>query len=424
MVSFHIETYGCAANRDDSSIMKGLLSRSGFQLSSEEHADILIVNTCAVKHTTEQKILSRISSLRKKYPGKKLVVAGCMPASGQYEFPEADGILGTNAADILKLIRRMEKGKAELIGKSEKLGYPKFSISPAVQAVQISEGCLGNCAYCITKLSRGKLNSYEPEKIINEVRKAVASGMKEIWLTSQDNAVYGADIGSSLPELLRQILDEVKGHYRIRIGMANPLMPSSQFRELLDVMEDERIYKFLHLPVQSGSSEVLAIMKRGYTVGHFISLVHMSRSRWPELNLWTDMIVGHPGEAEDDFRKSMELIKEVVPDFVNVSMFSSRPGTEASRMKKIPSETIKARSREMSRLVSRTSLTRNSSWVGWKGKVLITEWNQHHQTWMGRNYAYKQVIIKDAKKKDLKYGQWADVEIVDAIPTGIIGKLA
>ena len=418
----YIETYGCSVNQDDSNIMKGLLQRSGFSISGEESADIIIVNTCAVKHTTEQKILHRIRQLRERWPGKKIVVAGCMPASGQYEFPEADGILGTNAGDILTLLRRMERGRAEIVGSGKKLGFPKFSINDAIQPVQISQGCLSHCTYCITKLSRGELHSFPVDGIVDEVRKAVAAGRKEIWLTSQDNSVYGMDIGTSLPGLLETILEEVKGDYRIRIGMANPTFSRRYFERLLEIMADERVYKFLHLPVQSGSDRILVAMKRGYLSESFRKMAVMAREMFPEMNLWTDMIVGYPGESEEDFRLSMRLLKETKPDFCNISRFSPRPGTEAMALKKLPTETVKERTREMSSLVRRISRARNEQWVGWRGKALITEWNAAHGTWIGRNYAYKQLIITNLGRKDTRLGKWVEVEAYDAIETGIYAE--
>ncbi len=413
----YIETYGCTANFDDSNTMKSLIARAGGSIcSSPDVADVIIVNTCGVKHTTEQKILHRISALRREFPGKKLVVAGCLAASGKYAFEEADAVIGINSSDIISAIQK--PGYRNISRPSSKITAQKFPISPVTQAIQISTGCLSNCAFCFTKLSRGTLVSEEHDKIIEAARKMIRAGIKEIYLTSQDTGCYGFDRGTNLAELVDDIV-RIEGKFMVRIGMANPQHLKRFVRDLLDAMESEKVYKFLHVPVQSGSDKVLRIMKRGHTADDFEGIVRKARKRFPEMSIWTDVIVGHPGEEDEDFEMTVELLKRTVPDHTNISAFSSRPGTEAREMEKVPTDVIKSRTRKLTEVVSRLNLSRNQRWVGWEGEVLVDEYKREKGNWIGRNHAYKPVILKG----NFKYGWMKNIRVVSALETGLVGEV-
>ena len=286
--------------------------------------------------------------------------------------------------------------------------------------IQLSEGCLGKCTYCITRFARGKLKSYKPKSIIKSVRTAISKGFKEIWLTSQDNSSYGLDIGTNLAELLKEIL-KIDGDYKIRIGMMNPMFLKNS-SNLIDIFKDERIFKFVHIPVQSGSNKILKLMKRGYTVEEFEHIVKSFRKN-PNMTIWTDIIVGFPTETEEEFQMSVELLKRIKPDYVNVSRYSNRPGTEAKKMKQVPTEIKKERSRIMSKLVNQIAFEKNKKWINWNGKILIDEYNEKKKNFIGRNFAYKPVILDNNSNHKISLGSKINVKIVDSASTYLKGIL-
>ncbi len=413
----YFETYGCAANKNDSEIMKGILYEKHHEIvKSPKDADAIIVNTCIVKHTTEEKIKYRLNFLKKKYPKKRIIIAGCM-VTGEPEIAKSFNLPMIGPHSLSKITDIVE-GKSNYETK-EWIEKPTFPMKPKypIWTIQISEGCLGNCTYCITKFARGRLKSYKPESIVNSVKRAVSSGFKEIWLTSQDNSAYGLDIGTNLAELLKKIL-KVEGDYKIRVGMMNPMF-LKESDSLIEVFKDERVFKFIHIPVQSGSNRILTLMKRGYNVEDFENVVRNFR-KIKNITIWTDIIVGFPTETDEDFEMSMNLIKKMKPDYVNVSRYSNRPGTEAKKMKQIETEIKKERSRLMSKLVNQTAFEKNSAWKSWSGKILIDEYNSLKKNFIGRNFAYKPIILNEDNKK-LSLGEEVDVKIVDTSSTYLKG---
>ena len=264
------QAYGCPSNIADFEIALGLLKQAGFDVAeSPEEADLHIIFTCVVKSPTESRMVNRIKQLVAAQ--KPLIVAGCMPKVEQRLIekiaPEAS-MLGPDSVEaVVEVARAALEGKKVIFTKDlrkPKLCLPRVRKSERVCIIEISNGCLSSCSYCIVKFARGRLRSYPIEKIVDEVRTAVNNGCKEIWLTSQDNGCYGVDIGTSLPELLKAVC-AVPGDYTIRVGMMNPTHVKPIVDELIEAYKNEKIQKFLHLPLQSGSNRVLKTMKRGYT---------------------------------------------------------------------------------------------------------------------------------------------------------------
>lgn len=425
-MEIYIENYGCSNNQAEGQIMAGLLVRAGMNITGNiEDSDIIILNTCIVKAPTESKMRYRISELAEKYPKKKLIVAGCMPAVEKHIIhklaPSASLIDTHNIKEITNLVRKI-KDRPEYLGRKneEKVNLPKFKTDKVTNIVPISTGCLSECSYCIVKKVKGDLFSFQPESIIREIESAKKSGHKEFWLTSQDCSCYGFDSGTNLAELIKKI-KEIKGKYFLRVGMMNPSHLKKIYKKLIEEMDDPRIYKFIHIPVQSGSDKILKKMNRSYTVKDFEKIIAAFREKFPEINVWTDIIVGFPGETEDDFKESLELLERVKPDFTNISRFGAMPGTKAAAMDKLPTEILKERSRIMTQEVERISLEQNKKWLGWKGTVLINEYNYSQKNWIARNYAFKQIILKTEEK--LKLGDYINVEITDAKSTGLVGLL-
>lgn len=402
MPNIYIESYGCSASQCESEIMAGLLEQAGFSIiKNENYADLIIVVTCYVKSPTEQKILFRIKQLQELYSQKKMIVAGCMP-EGIYKklvdvAPKASLVSTHNIKEISQAVKKTLEGKrVEYLGKSEeiKLCLPKIRKNPIINIVPISSGCSSACSYCCVRLVKGKLFSYPKEMIIKEIENSVKQGCKEIWITSQDNASYGLDESESkLPELLNEISD-ISGNFFVRVGMMNPKNVLPILKELVRSYQNDKIYKFLHLPIQSGDNNILERMNRGYNVEDFLKIVKEFKKNL-NFQLWTDVIVGFPEESEEQFENTIKLIKEVRPDWTNVSKFGLRPGTSARSLKQLPSKIISKRSEKMSEIARRISFEKNKDWMNWEGNALVSKRGKEPGQWLGRNFAYKPILVEN-----------------------------
>jgi MiaB-like tRNA modifying enzyme len=418
-VKFFIRTYGCAFNRADSDALAFSLKEHGHeQRNSEDSADLIIVNSCGVKEATEQKILFELSRLEKI--GKKLIVTGCLaqatPKLVEKAAPSAS-VIGTFATALLpEFAERVLAGeKIVFLKKGERL-LPKGVVDGKICRLQISQGCLGNCSFCQTKLARGRLVSYPIRHLVSEAKKAVRKGAVEIQLCSQDCACYGFDFvpKQDLATLLKG-LTAIPGNFRIRIGMGNPEHFSKILPRLLEAMMSEKIYKFLHIPLQAGSNAVLKEMKRNYSVAEFKSLVKKIRNAFPRITLETDMIVGFPTENEADFKESMNSLWEIKFDVVNVSKFSSRPRTLAFGFKKLPNKAVKSRSSEMSSLCARVSSERNKELFGETLECVIVE--KGKKGMQARSQEYKPVILASGK-----LGEFVAAKIVSSKAACLFGR--
>ncbi|MFL6322298.1 MAG: tRNA (N(6)-L-threonylcarbamoyladenosine(37)-C(2))-methylthiotransferase [Nitrososphaeraceae archaeon] len=409
-----IEAYGCAASKADSEMIAGQLKSCGYELARyEEESSLNIIVTCSVKDATEHKMLHRIGELTKAK--KPAVLAGCLPKADkdrvEYLFPSAS-LLGPHSIDkTMDVVNSAFSGKKMVIlddSLSNKINIPRIRLNPVVGIVEIATGCMSDCTFCQTKLAKGEIRSYPAGEILRQIQHDVKEGCKEIWLTSTDNGCYGKDLGSSIVELLR-LCCSINSDYKIRVGMMNPMHLGSIVKELLEVYEhNEKIFKFLHIPVQSGSDYILRKMKRGHSVKTYRDVVKAFRSRIPEITIATDIIVGFPSESDDDFGKTLQLINDTQPDIVNSSKYSARPNTAAANLKQLKSDLIKSRTDTLHLLVKEISRKRNSMWMGWKGEVIIDELNNNSK--IGRNYAYKSVVIspRDVHRSSSNlYGQYS-----------------
>ena len=405
MAKIYIKTYGCSANQSDSEIMAGILEKDGYLIvSNEREADVIIINTCIVKSPTEEKVRHEIERMAREHPDKKLIVAGCMAEAMPEKIleiaPKAALISPFNIHKISLLVKKLLEGRVlHFLGKKkiDKVLMPRKTFSKVIFITQISSGCLGNCSYCAVKLAKGPLHSFPIEKIVKEVSIAKQRGFKEIWLTSQDTACYGFEKGKSLPELIKEICERVRGKYFLRIGMMNPKHVKSILDELVEVYDYEQVFKFLHLPIQSASDKVLEEMNRGYTKKDVLEIIRKFRKRYPKITIWTDVIAGYPTEDEKDFKETLNFLEEVRFDNVFVSKFGARPKTEAKKLKPLPSQIVKERSRILSSIARKISLEKNREWINWEGEVLVDE-KVSDYLYKGRNYAYKCFIIKSKEE--------------------------
>jgi MiaB/RimO family radical SAM methylthiotransferase len=263
--------------------------------------------------------------------------------------------------------------------------------------------------------ARGHLRSYTVHEIVDRVRKDLGRGLREFWITSQDVACYGKDQDTSLAELLGA-LSAIGGDFKIRVGMMTPNVALSILEGLVEAYRSEHVFKFIHLPVQSGDDQTLKRMRRFYSVDDFKGIVDAFRVRFPEITLSTDVICGFPGESEEAFEKSLALVKEVKPDVVNLSKFFARPRTSAVAMERdlVSLTEIKRRSRLMAELVREVALERNRRWVGWAGEILVDEVGKIRGSWVGRNFAYKPIVVKSA---DNLLGKNLRVKVTGAFQT-------
>ena len=348
-MKIYLKTYGCVANQSDSEAMAGLLKEEGYNLvNSENEADFVVINTCSVKNASQSKELQYI---RDTVKNKKVIVGGCLTKTIDIRkhIPEVTAVFDTNS--INKLPNIIENPHDEFSDKKEpnRLNIPIVRNKKNIGIIPISQGCLSGCSFCATKLSRKHLFSYRIGDIKRALEKSVDGGCKLIYLTSQDNGCYGFDIKTNLVELLNELIT-VKGNYKIRVGMMNPWHAKRILDDLVEIYKNENIMKFLHIPVQSGSEKVLKHMLRIHTVENFKEIVSKFREEFPNITISTDLIVGYPTETEQDFQETLDLIKETKPEVLNISMFSSRPGTRASKLKQLSSEIIKDRSRRLTEL--------------------------------------------------------------------------
>jgi len=417
----YAEVYGCAANMADGEIALGLLKRSGHTIVKDpEEADAILLVTCTVKKPTSDRMLHRIRVLRRL--GKRLIVAGCM-ASG-----EPDKVREAAPEAVLLHPRAITHVTEALEGRSiiseepvVKLGLPRVRRNPIVSIIPVSEGCRWRgCSFCIVARTRGSFTSYPLQLILEEAKQGLKENVREIWLTSQDMGSYGIESGRSLLPSLIESVASLKGVFMVRVGMMNPIYLKPILRELAQSYLNPKVFKFLHLPVQSGSEKVLRDMRRGHTVKLFKEIVNYMRSKVPGLTLSTDLIVGYPTEDEDDFEETLKLVEEIKPEAVNISKFYARPGTPAEKLKPLDTKLIKNRSRILTELTRRVALEANERWIGWSGIALVDEVGGRGEA-IARNQSYKPIILNEDGGKLL--GRFVEVEILDAHPYCLIGRL-
>jgi MiaB-like tRNA modifying enzyme len=380
----YIETFGCSANQNNSEILAGLLKQSGYEITSNEKiSDILIINTCIVKGKTESKIKRRIQDLSKLYPNKLMIISGCMPETDSNQLKKLNPkaiLLGIHhVKDIVKLIKNFvdinphSKIQNEFLSfqNEEKILLPKIPNNKLISIIQISEGCFGECSYCKVRLAKGKLFSYIEEKIINSIQSDLQSGAKEIWLTSQDCASYNLDKGTQqLPELLKKILS-LNRRFKLRLGMMNPNHLYPILNEMIEIYKNPKIYKFLHIPIQSASNKILKDMKRPYTIEQIESIINKFKSEIPDISISTDIIVGYPTETEEDHKKNIEFIQKFKPSVFNLSKFSSHINTEAGKFPTLSTEIINKRASELMELHRKTALENKKKFLGKTKKVFV-----------------------------------------------------
>ena len=417
-----IDVYGCSANMADWEMAAGLLRQAGhFIVPDPQGADAYVVLTCTVKTPTENKVVKRIRALSEM--DGSLVVAGCMPKAQRglvaEVAPEASMVGPDDLLSIVDVVESALAGvRVEAVdgGPMDRCCLPRVRRNPVIHIAPISSGCLGDCSYCIVKRARGRLHSFPSEMIVEDARRAVEEGCREIWVTAEDTASY-RDGDVSLPGLLDSIAG-LEGRFYVRVGMMTPNQAGPILDDLVEAYRSEKVFKFLHVPVQSGNDEVLRRMNRRYTVDDFRRLVAGFREAIPGLSLSTDIICGFPGETEEQFADSLRLVEETQLDALNISRFWPRPGTEAAGLEgQLHGRETKERSRELSSLWRGMLARRNRGWVGWEGEAVIDE-EGREGTMVGRNLAYKPIVVR----APVKLGDIVTVNITEGKGSYLLGE--
>ena len=421
----YIETYGCSASFSDSEICAGQLSQAGYSIvDNPKDSDINVIVTCTVKTATANRMSHRIKKLSEN--NSALVVAGCMPKTQAKEIKKLNpnaSLMGPDSIDQITDIVNSTLNGTPLIqlGKSTKpkILLPKIRINPVIDIVEIGTGCLSSCTFCQVKIAKGTLISYPPDAIVEQIQQSTDSGCREIWLTSTDNGCYGMDMSMDLADLLTSLVD-IQNNFLVRVGMMNPMHTKKKFHKLFNIFSHDKIYKFLHIPVQSGNNRVLKSMLRGHSREDYILMCSSFREKFPLSSIATDIIVGYPTESDEEFRDTVELLKSTQPDVVNLSKYGARPGTKAIEMEQVPNSTINARSKSLTSIIKEISLERNKKWLDWTGNCLVNENGKIDGTMIGRNFAYRPIVLKNS---DVVLGNHYNVKIVEAQSTYLVGEI-
>ena len=408
MVRYHLETYGCTANRGESRQIEAALRDAGhYRVPEPAAADVAILNTCTVIETTEDRMLRRAATLAEETA--ELVITGCMALAQPEDF--ADANIDATVCGWDEVPEAVTNGECPRVTPDT-----EPVLDGVIGILPIARGCMSDCSYCITKHATGKIDSPPVEENVARARALLHAGAKELRITGQDTGVYGWDTGErKLGRLLEEIC-AIDGDFRVRVGMANPKGIHGVREELASVFAtNDELYQFLHAPVQSGSNGVLAAMRRQHTVEEFRAVVDTFDAALGEWTLATDFIAGFPTETDADHRKSVELMRAVAPEKINVTRFSKRPGTDAAELDGLGGPVKKERSRELSAVKRDLVAARYEDLVGSERDVLVVEPGTGASV-KCRDDAYHQLIIREADDRGIEPGDRVTVSVTASEP--------
>lgn len=433
---FYIETWGCQMNEEDSEKLSGMLKNIGYtKCEVRENADIIIFNTCCVRENAELKVhgnLGSLKKLKKENPELIIAVCGCMmqqngvPEEIIKKFPFVDIIFGTHNSykfpEYLNRVKQENKSIIEIQDKEEGIveGIPIDRESNIKAFVTIMYGCNNFCTYCIVPFVRGRERSRTPENIIDEIKDLVAKGYKEVTLLGQNVNSYGKDFSPkiSFAELLIMI-NEIEGLERVRFMTSHP-------KDLTDDVIDavakcDKLCEQIHLPVQSGSSRILKNMNRHYDREAYINLVKRIKEKIPGVGLSTDIIIGFPGEREEDFLDTLSLIKEVEFDSAFTFIYSKRRGTPAFELQEQIDDSVKhERFNRLVDVVNLCSIKKNKEYQGKIVEVLVEGFSKNDENrLMGRTRTGKLVNFTGRKEA---IGNLVNVKITKANSFSLNGE--
>ena len=404
-----VDTYGCQQNEADSERLRGYLARMGYAFSdTEEGADLVLVNTCAIREHAEHRVFGNVGALshtKRRHPGQVICVCGCMARQEhvaqrlRQSFPYVDLVFGPQLLWQFPqlLLEKLTTGKrvfaTQDVPGAVAEGIPVVRQNPRKAWVSIMYGCNNFCTYCIVPYVRGRERSRQPEDILAEVRELAAAGYQDITLLGQNVNSYGKDRGDkdAFAALLRQV-DAIPGVERVRYMTSHPRDMSEEL--IRTVAESKHVCKHFHIPVQSGSTRIMQAMNRGYTRESYLHLVDTIRKYVPEAVLTTDIIVGFPGETEEDFQETLSLFDRVSYDAAYTFIYSKRSGTPAAAMEaQVPEAVKKDRLNRLMELQNRHSLKHNQKLVGRTLPVMVEGLSHNNsKMWSGRTDGNKLVL--------------------------------
>lgn len=424
--SFFIKTYGCKFNQTDSELIRGILKTNGWKEKDEKKAQFFILNSCGVVERTRLDILKKIKELKQK--NKKVILTGCLP----HILPSVCSIvdLSIGPKEIFNIFQIIETFFFKKNVKKNKFLSSKqvdkqilFNLrernkeKSIIATIPISEGCLGNCVFCVTKLARGRLKSFNEDFIINDIKNALSQGFKQIDLTAQDLGIYGLDKGRFLlPDLLKKI-SKIKGVFKVRLGMMSPWSAKTIIPKIISIFkQSDKFFTFFHLPIQSGDDRILRAMGRKERISDFLKIIEKIKNNFNDFILATDIICGFPGEDENSFKKTYSLIRAVEPDVLHIFRFSPNFLTKKRGLNDTPDFLKKERSRLLFQLWKRTLEKKNKKFLDKKFRVLITE--RKNQFYLSRADSFRPIIIKEGV-----LGQFLNIKIINFSFPFLMGAL-
>ncbi len=436
MKRFFIETFGCQMNVVDSEKAAALLRRLGYEWSDDpQQAELILFNTCSVRERPEEKVYSRIRQLRSRSPDVLIGVIGCVAQLYGRRLlervPGVDFVLGTQAlGELPEILERLQQGRP--LVQTRTPNRPEFlEISPAerrlrhVAYVTIMEGCDKFCTFCIVPFTRGRERSRSPLKILAEVRALAEAGYREVHLLGQNVNSYGLserlELGQRLcfPKLLR-LLAEAGGIPRLKFTTSHPRDFTPEIVRMIE--EYPNLCNWVHLPPQSGSDRILALMNRGYTRTEYLRRIEWIRSAKREIAVTGDIIVGFPGETERDFQQTMALIEEVEFDGLYIFKYSPRPGTPAARLSdQVPDEVKTERLMRLEQRQREIQLKRWQRYVGRVVEVLVegkSAKSEYH--WSG--HTSENIVVNFEDSRENIEGALVKVEITRVNPHSLFGR--
>jgi tRNA-2-methylthio-N6-dimethylallyladenosine synthase len=436
MAKLHLITYGCQMNEYDSERVAGLLRERQYELTDDASAaDVILVNTCAIREKAEDKVFSKLGELKRlkaTRPELLIGVMGCMAQLQQATIfrraPQVDLVFGSPAiarvGDLVERARRegrpvLETGEASLV----KITSKPPTADRLKAFVTVMEGCEKHCTFCVVPRTRGRERSHPPAAIVAEIEELVAGGCREVTLLGQTVNAYGRDLvpPTDLAELFARVND-VAGLERIRFTTSNPynLTP----RLIRAMREVAKVCEWFHLPLQSGSDAVLERMNRGYTRAHYLDLIAALRDAEPAMTFSTDIIVGFPGETEADFAATVEMIERVGYDNVFVFRYSRRPGTPAASMPEQVADDVKAdRNRRLLEVVERVTGARSARLAGRTMEVLVDGVSRRNPGELAGRTRCNRVVNFDGQGQ-VAVGDIVHVRVTEALPHSLRGTLA
>jgi threonylcarbamoyladenosine tRNA methylthiotransferase CDKAL1 len=414
-VRVYVESYGCSQNQGEGAAIARALAADGHRAAASPQAsDVTVLVTCGVIGATEARMVRRWKAVSGLAP--RVLVTGCL-------VPLRTGLFEGPGLERTQFVPIRDQGRIpELLRHDAPPGPPEGAPPPlerpVTEEIVLAQGCTSACSYCFSRLARGRLASVPAPEIVDRVGEAFARGAREIRLTGLDTASWGEDLPGAprLPDLLDAIRERGED-FRLRVGMMSPQSLEPILPEFLEALDDRRIYRFLHLPVQSGSDRILERMRRGYTVATFRHLVAEARRAFPTLHLATDVIVGFPTERDEDHARTEALLEEVAPETVNVTRFSARPGTPAARGPPVPPGAAKRRSRSLARLRERLARGQLERWIGSTVDARVLEYGSEGSS-VARLPNYLPVVLDERPP----LGSDVPVRIEGARSTYLLGR--